>query len=223
MQDQLLKRVFSILIITITIFSACKREGAQTAQSFEQPLFTALSAAESGLNLHNHPPSDPSTKHNLLDYSAFYDGSGVAVGDINNDRLPDLFFTANDAPNSLYINRGNLQFEDISEKAGINIDGWSTGVTMADVNNDGLVDIYVCRSGPGEDTRLRENLLFINNGNETFTEQAKLYGLNDNGYSVQAAFFDYDRDGDSRSNNIIICIKTMETELLLMSQLKQIY
>ena len=196
MQDQLLKRVFSILIITITIFSACKREGAQTAQSFEQPLFTALSAAESGLNLHNHPPSDPSTKHNLLDYSAFYDGSGVAVGDINNDRLPDLFFTANDAPNSLYINRGNLQFEDISEKAGINIDGWSTGVTMADVNNDGLVDIYVCRSGPGEDTRLRENLLFINNGNETFTEQAKLYGLNDNGYSVQAAFFDYDRDGD---------------------------
>ncbi|MBD0825437.1 VCBS repeat-containing protein [Aestuariibaculum marinum] len=132
---------------------------------------------------------------NYYTFPYMYFGGGVATGDINNDGLPDLYFTGNMVKNALYLNQGSLQFEDISESSGtIGTKGkWANGVTMADVNNDGLLDIYVCYSGPGQS---RENELFINKGNNTFRESAKNYNIADNGHSVQAAFFDYDNDGD---------------------------
>jgi hypothetical protein len=145
-----------------------------------------------------------------LAYEYFYNGGGVAVGDINNDGLPDLFFTANMRPNKLYLNLGHLKFKDITAEACPELEGrskgWKTGVTMADVNGDGLLDIYVCYSGKVDDDT-RRNQLFINKGitpspsgegrgEVKFEEEAKQYGLDDKSYSTQAAFFDYDNDGD---------------------------
>jgi hypothetical protein len=129
-------------------------------------------------------------------YRNFYNGGGVAVGDINNDGLEDIYFTGNMVDNKLYLNKGNWQFEDITIKAGVSCSNvWSTGVTMVDLNGDGFLDLYVCKSGkPGGEKR--HNELFINNGDLTFTEASKEYGLDIEGLSVHAAFFDYDKDGD---------------------------
>jgi hypothetical protein len=136
------------------------------------------------------------TKFNIYTYRNFYNGGGVALGDVNNDGLIDIFLTANMGPNTLYLNKGNFEFEDISEKAGIAGKGqWSTGVSIADVNGDGWHDIYICNSGNLADDDKR-NELFINNGDLTFTDQAAAYGLDDPGYSTHAAFLDYDKDGD---------------------------
>ena len=138
---------------------------------------------------------------NIYTYRNFYNGGGVAIGDVNNDGKPDIFFTANMGPNKLYLNKGNFQFEDISEKAGIGKKGkWSTGVSMADVNGDGWLDIYICNSGDIKGDN-RQNELYINNGvgpdgNVSFTERAHEYGLDDRGLSTHAAFFDFDHDGD---------------------------
>ncbi|MGK7388851.1 MAG: VCBS repeat-containing protein [Candidatus Cyclobacteriaceae bacterium M2_1C_046] len=133
---------------------------------------------------------------NPYTYRNFYNGAGVALGDINNDGLADIFFAGNQVGNKLYINKGDLYFEDVTEKAGVGSKGaWSTGVTFVDINADGLLDIYVCKSGdPG--TPNRHNELFINNGDLSFTDKAKEYGLDVKGLSVHAAFFDYDKDGD---------------------------
>lgn len=133
---------------------------------------------------------------NPYTYRNFYNGAGVAVGDINNDGLLDLYFAGNQTDNKLYLNKGNFTFQDITDQAGVAChDVWSSGVTFADVNADGWLDIYVCKSGDPE-TANRANELFINNGDLTFTERAAEYGLAVTGLSVQAAFFDYDRDGD---------------------------
>ena len=133
---------------------------------------------------------------NPYTYRNFYNGAGVAIGDINNDGLSDIYFAGNQVDNKLYLNQGNLHFVDITEKAGVACkDVWSTGVTMVDINADGLLDIYVCKSG-NPDVPNRNNELFINNGDLTFTEKSKEYGLDIIGLSVQAAFFDYDKDGD---------------------------
>ncbi|HEX9509740.1 MAG TPA: VCBS repeat-containing protein, partial [Puia sp.] len=134
---------------------------------------------------------------NILYFLYYYNGGGVAVGDINNDGLPDMYFTANSlGHNKLYLNKGNFEFEDITEKAGVaGSSDWCTGVTMADVNGDGLLDIYVC-AVQGEHDLHGRNELFINNGNGTFTESAEKYGLGLAAFSTQAVFFDYDHDGD---------------------------
>lgn len=134
---------------------------------------------------------------NVFQYRNFYNGAGVAIGDINNDGLADVFFTGNQVANRLYLNEGNLQFKDISEKAGFGEKKqWSTGVSMVDINMDGWLDIYVCNAGHMFDSTLRRNQLFINNHDLTFTEKATEYGLDDDGYTTHASFFDYDMDGD---------------------------
>lgn len=133
---------------------------------------------------------------NPYTYRNFYNGAGVALGDVNNDGLLDVYFTGNLVDNKLFLNKGNWEFEDITAQAGVACPGvWSTGATFADVNGDGLLDLYVCKSGkPGGENR--HNELFINQGNLTFTEESKAYGLDVLGLSVHAAFFDADLDGD---------------------------
>ena len=136
------------------------------------------------------------SKFNIYTYRNFYNGGGVALGDINNDGLIDIFMTANMGNDALYLNKGNLKFENIAHQAGVEGKGkWSTGVSVADINGDGWIDIYICNSGnvEGDD---RRNELYINNADLTFSEKAGEYGINDPGYSTHGAFFDYDKDGD---------------------------
>jgi hypothetical protein len=157
-------------------------------------LFVELPADDTGISFNNEVQQ--SGDNHILNYSYFFNGGGVAVGDINNDGLEDIYFTANQKSNKLYLNKGNLKFEDITDKAGVGAtEGWKTGVTLTDINQDGWLDIYVCRSAMG-DSVLRKNLLFVNNKDLTFTEKAAEYGIDDSSYSTQAAFFDYDNDHD---------------------------
>lgn len=160
----------------------------------EAPLFEALAPSKTGVHFRNTLTETPAW--NVLTYEYFYNGGGVAIGDINNDGLDDVYFTGNMKPNALYLNEGNFKFREISEAAGVSCDEpWKTGVTMADVNHDGFLDIYVCYSGKAAPEK-RRNKLFINNGDLTFTEKAAAYGLDDPGHSTQASFFDFDKDGD---------------------------
>jgi hypothetical protein len=157
-------------------------------------LFELLPASQTGISFANMVTD--TKEMNILNYHNFYNGGGVAIGDINNDGKPDIFLTSNQGDNKLYLNKGNLQFEDITVKAGITSKHkWHTGVTMVDINGDGWLDIYVCNAGiiAGDD---RANELYINQKNGTFKEQAHEYGLDDKGASTQAIFFDYDHDGD---------------------------
>jgi hypothetical protein len=177
---------FFTLLLFLLQLTACKNE--------PQTLFTEMDKSTTGINFQNTLFEDGPL--NVTNYIYFYNGGGVAIGDINNDGLQDILFTGNMVRNRLYLNKGNFQFEDITAKAGVDQkQGWCTGATMADVNGDGLLDIYICRSAD-INPAMRKNLLYINNGNLTFTEKADEYGLADAGYSTQAAFFDYDKDGD---------------------------
>ena len=157
--------------------------------------FELLSAEKTGIDFNNAIKESNFFNHYF--YSQIYVGSGVAIGDINNDGLPDIFFGGNQVIDRLYLNRGNLQFEDITKKSKVaKNSGWSWGVTMADVNADGYLDIYVSRNGNSLDIEKRRNQLYINNQDLTFTESAISYGLADIGFSTQAVFFDMDNDGD---------------------------
>lgn len=159
-----------------------------------QELFESQPPRKTGIRFQNALKEDKTT--NILRYEYFYNGGGVAVGDINNDGLDDIYFTGNMVSNKLYLNQGGFKFKDITKEAGVSGKNvWTTGVTMVDINGDGLLDIYVCYSGKG-DRAERRNQLFINQGDETFIDEAAAYGLNDPSNSIQALFFDYDRDGD---------------------------
>ncbi len=191
--------IFCLFSICFIFFSACKNTSTQQAQDSstekEPALFTLLTPEKTHVDFQNNIVEG--LNKNVLMYEYFYNGGGVAVGDINNDGLDDIYFTSNLESNRLYLNKGNMQFEDITVAAGVTgRDGpWKTGTTMADVNGDGLLDIYVCYSGnlPPEK---RANQLFINQGNNKFVEKAAEYGLNSPATSTQAVFFDYDKDGD---------------------------
>jgi enediyne biosynthesis protein E4 len=158
-------------------------------------LFTSLPSSKTHIDFANN--LEDRKDLSILSYIYYYNGGGVAIGDINNDGLPDIYFTANSrGHNKLYLNKGNFEFEDITEKAGVaGSSDWCTGVTMADVNGDGLLDIYVCAIANMHGLQ-GHNELFINNGDGTFTESAAAYGLSFSGFSTQAVFFDYDHDGD---------------------------
>ena len=175
-------------IFALVIWSSCQNTPATP------PLFVEVKPEESGFDFINQVEN--TKEFNIFNYRNFYNGGGVAIGDINNDGLPDIYMTSNLGDNKLFLNKGSFRFEDISDKAGVKGSKfWSTGVVMVDINADGLLDIYVCNAGykPGEKP---ENELFINNGDLTFTEKAAEYGLNEDGYTTHAAFFDYDLDGD---------------------------
>ncbi|NND35258.1 MAG: VCBS repeat-containing protein, partial [Saprospiraceae bacterium] len=173
-----------------------------SAESCDKPgdhLFLEVSHKKSAVNFRNTLKESP--EFNVMKYSYFYNGGGVAVGDVNNDGLSDIYFTGNLVASHLYLNEGDWRFKNIAKDAGVEAAGlWNTGVNMIDINADGWLDIYVCRSA-AKDPDARRNLLFINrtrssNDQVIFEEQGAAYGLNDAGYSTQSAFFDYDRDGD---------------------------
>ncbi len=165
----------------------------------DDTLFTSLPASKTGIEFTNELTFDKD--FDVFRYRNYYNGGGVAIGDINNDGFSDVYLTSNMHSNKLFLNKGtnenpSFKFEDITETAGVGGQRvWSTGVSMADVNGDGWLDIYVCNSGDVKGGK-RENELFINNGDLTFTEQAAAYGLDDKGFSTHAVFFDYDQDGD---------------------------
>lgn len=196
---RLFRIFFSLLLVFIFFsFTGCRNGG-------NKAVFTLLDSKKTGIVFNNI--SVENEQINILTYEYLYNGGGVAIGDINNDGLKDIYFTSNNLENKLYINRGNLKFEDITAKAGAGCkEGWKTGVTMVDINADGFLDIYICKSADGNPEH-RRNILLINNGfspsangegkgEVTFTDKAKEYGLDDDGYSTQAAFLDYDNDGD---------------------------
>ncbi len=185
-------RIFSFIVILILIFS-CKSEDKISGE--KEKLFTLINSQQSNIDFKNEVKED--LYFNFLNYSYIYNGGGVAVGDINNDGLEDIYFTSNQNSNALYLNKGKFQFENITSKANVVDDnGWTTGVTMVDINNDGWLDIYVCKSGSLRNHNLRKNKLYINQQNNTFKESAAQYGLDHYGFSTQAYFFDMDNDGD---------------------------
>ena len=176
------------LIFLIVLAFSCANEETPKKQ------FELIPPETTGIHFSNDLVS--TDDFNVYKYRNFYNGGGVAIGDINNDGLQDIYLTSNMGQNKLYLNKGNFQFEDITETAKVGgTKAWSTGVSMVDINADGFLDIYVCNSGDVKGDN-KQNEFFINNGNMTFTEKAEELGLDDKGYSTHASFFDYDNDGD---------------------------
>ena len=179
--------IWPILAFTFSLNMAVAQEKYQT-------VFEKLNPRKTGVSFKNQLKED--SQNNILRYEYFYNGGGVAVGDLDGDGLDEIFFTGNMTGNKLYRNLGNLRFEDITKSAGVSgKDSWTTGVSFADVNGDGLLDIYVCYSGKGP-AETRQNELWINLGNLKFEEKAADFGLADQSNSTQGLFFDFDRDGD---------------------------
>ncbi|MEL0186457.1 MAG: VCBS repeat-containing protein [Flavobacteriaceae bacterium] len=186
-----MKRV--IYYMTILILASCNSDSIISEEESEK-LFSLMDPSYTGVDFENKVVNEKD--FNIFKYRNYYNGGGVAIGDINNDSLPDIYFTSNKGKNKLYLNKGNLKFDDISKSAGIEGNKpWSTGVMMVDINNDGLLDIYVSNAGIMEGDN-HDNDLYINNGDLTFKESAEEYNLANTGFSTHATFLDYDKDGD---------------------------
>ncbi|WP_194775344.1 VCBS repeat-containing protein [Pararhodonellum marinum] len=177
--------LFFLLAVSILGLASCR----QTEE--EKPLFQKMPASHTNIHFSNDILTNDTL--NALNYDYIYNGGGVAVGDVNNDGLPDLFFSGNMVSSRLYLNKGNFEFEDITVQAGIETDVWVTGASMVDINGNGLTDIYL--SVANKNPELSANRLYVNNGDGTFSEKAEEFGIADRGYSTHAAFFDFDRDG----------------------------
>jgi len=201
-------RIIVAVLICAAVLVQCQTKPAGPLAS--ETLFTLMSADSTGIVFANNIADNEN--FNIFSYRNFYNGGGVAIGDVNNDNLPDLFFTANMGANKLYINKGGFRFADASEVAGIAEAGkWSTGVVMVDINADGWLDIYVCNAGYQKGLNTK-NALFINQKNGRFIDSAAAYGLDNDGYTTHAAFFDYDLDGDLDCyilNNSFIPVNTL--------------
>ncbi len=184
-------------VSTLCLFAGCSAASAPPPPPPDGHLFTLLPSSYTGVRFENRLTDTRDL--NVFTYRNYYNGGGVAIGDLTGDGLPEIVLTSNQGGTRLYLNEGRFRFRDVTEEAGLHSKGWTTGVTLADVNGDGLLDIYVCHAGL--DPKLRANELYINQGLDahgvpTFVEQAAAYGVADTGYSTQAVFFDYDRDGD---------------------------
>ncbi len=189
-----LSKVTIIALLLLVTFS-CTDNEIRKKKSTAETLFTLISNEENGIHFMNSIKE--TAEFNILNYYDMYNGGGVAIGDINNDGLQDIYFTSNQESNKLYINKGNLKFEDITDSAKVNdAEGWTTGVAMIDINNDGWMDMYVCKSASLDNNVLRRNKLFVNQKDGSFKEEAEKWGLDDDGFSIQAYFLDYDKDGD---------------------------
>ena len=187
----MIRKIVGYLFCCAALFTSCQKEAADIENHSTLKL---KSSKETGIDFSNNLKNGSDL--NIIKYLYYYNGGGVAIGDINNDGLEDVFFTANEGPDKLYLNKGNLSFEDITKSAGIFEDeSWSSGVVIDDINGDGLNDIYVSKVGVLTDRNFH-NLLYINNGDGTFVEQAAAFGLNFRGFATQACFVDYDQDGD---------------------------
>ena len=191
-------KFFLASLSCLLFLSSCTyNDNSGSVSNTEPPTtgFQILTQQESGVDFANMMTED--ANWNYFDYQYIYHGGGVSVGDINNDGLPDIYFTSNQKSNKLYLNQGNLKFKDITESAGVSgTNGWTTGTSMVDANSDGYLDIYVCMSGQQKDPNTRANLLYINHGDGTFSEQAKEFGLDAKGHSIMAYFADLDNDTD---------------------------
>ena len=200
------------IFLFIILFSCSKRES--------NSLFELKKSSYTNVDFTN--TLNYTEELNPYTYRNFYNGGGVGIGDFNNDSLPDIFFTGNLVSNKLYINKGDFVFDDVTDKAGLNSSGiWSTGVSVVDINHDGYLDIYVCKSGPPGGER-RNNELFINNGDLSFTEKSKDYGLDNEGLSTHAAFFDFDNDGDLDCYLLNNTIKSIGVGLDMVKGLRDI-
>lgn len=209
-----MKKYFYILFI---LYISCNSKNESSSPLNEMahknnsetiaPIFEKIPSSSSNITFSNNISENLETLENLFSFDYFYNGAGVGVEDLNNDGLLDVFFCGNQVPNKLFLNKGNLEFKDISNTSGINAKKeWSNGITFVDINNDGYKDIYISQGGPKERVN-RKNVLLINNQDLTFTDKAEEYGLADMGISTQTAFFDYDQDGD------LDCIVMNENEI----------
>jgi hypothetical protein len=180
-----------LLLLIVALFSSCSESNKENKALVQ---FTKLSSDQTGLDFNN--TIQELEDMNYFVHSGFYNGAGLATGDLNNDGLVDLFFSGNQVQNELFLNKGDLEFENFTRSSGIEEEGWFTGATMVDINNDGYLDIYVCRYFSPDNQLPTSNLLYVNNGDLTFSEVAEEYGIADSGNSVQATFLDYDLDGD---------------------------
>lgn len=185
------------LILFFILVIACKEEPKEDLIEKKPTEYLLTQVSSSQTNIHFVNTVKETFEENYLNYEFLYNGSGVALGDLNNDGLIDIYFGGNSSDDKLYINEGDFKFKDISTNLGVdNLKGWTTGVNFVDINADGLLDIYVCRSGPSKNPDDKTNKLFINQGDLIFIESAKFYNINKNTQSIQSAFFDYDLDGD---------------------------
>lgn len=208
----LLVRIARSFFCTFLLF-ACSEE-AEQIDTYNQSLFMKIPSSKSGIHFKN--VVEEKFDNYFVYFPYVYNGGGVAVGDINKDGLTDIYFTANENDNKLYLNKGAFVFEDITQSAGVEgREGWDNGVVMVDINDDGFLDIYICRGGWQDTDDERKNLLYINNGDLTFSEKAEEFGLDDVAYSVQASFFDMDNDNDldayviNRPDSFYLPISTM--------------